>query len=134
MAWDNTGGSTSKGILKAGELDTPIEVYYNTSTQNDYGEITKSITLLKLIWAKLITTGTKGNEKVEDDTIRAESKINFLVRYDADLQMNSSSISPEDYFIIKYESKYWNISSMETLGRGKGIIIRCDFTDNDLGL
>lgn len=121
-------------ILKAGELDTPIEVYYNTSTQNDYGEITKSITLLKLIWAKLITTGTKGNEKVEDDTIRAESKINFLVRYDAALQMNSSSISPEDYFIIKYESKYWNISSMETLGRGKGIVIRCDFTDNDLGL
>tara|TARA_B100000519_G_scaffold188672_1_gene186444 strand:+ start:4924 stop:5301 length:378 start_codon:yes stop_codon:yes gene_type:complete len=120
-------------ILKAGELDTPIDVYYNTSTQNDYGEITKSKTLLKTIWAKLITTGTKGNEKVEDDTIRAESKINFLVRYDSDLQMNSSTISPEDYFEILYESKYWNIMSMETLGRGKGIIIRCNLTDNNLG-
>ena len=120
-------------ILKAGELDTPIDVYYNTNTQNDYGEITKSKTLLKTIWAKLITTGTKGNEKVEDDTIRAESKINFLVRYDTDLQMNSSTISPEDYFQILYESKYWSISSMETLGRGKGIMIRCYFTDNTLG-
>ena len=120
-------------ILKAGELDTPIDVYYNTNTQNDYGEITKSKTLLKTIWAKLITTGTKGNEKVEDDTIRAESKINFLVRYDTDLQMNSSTISPEDYFEILYESKYWSISSMETLGRGKGVIIRCYYTDNTLG-
>jgi len=119
-------------ILKAGELDTPIDLYYNTNSQNDYGEITKSKTLLKTIWAKLITTGTKGNEKVEDDTIRAESKINFLVRYDADLQMNSSSISPEDYFEVLYESKYWNISSMETLGRGKGIMIRCYYTDNTL--
>jgi head-tail adaptor len=120
-------------ILKAGELDTPIDVYYNTSTQNDYGEIIKSKTLLKTIWAKLVITGTKGNEKVEDDTIRAESKINFLVRYDADLQMNSSTISPEDYFEILYESKYWNVMSMETLGRGKGIIIRCNLTDNNLG-
>jgi len=119
-------------FLKAGELDTPIDLYYNTNTQNDYGEITKSKTLLKTIWAKLITTGTKGNEKVEDDTIRAESKINFLVRYDSDLEMNSSSISPEDYFEVLYESKYWNISSMETLGRGKGIIIRCYYTDNTL--
>jgi head-tail adaptor len=119
-------------ILKAGELDTPIDVYYNTNTQNDYGEITKTKTLLKTIWAKLVITGTKGNEKVEDDTIRAESKINFLVRYDADLQMNSSTISPEDYFEILYESKYWNVISMETLGRGKGIIIRCNLTDNNL--
>ena len=120
-------------FLKAGELDTPIDVYYNTNTQNDYGEITKSKTLLKTIWAKFVTTGTKGNEKVEDDTIRAESKINFLVRYDSALQMNSSTISPEEYFEILYESKYWNISSMETLGRGKGIIIRCYYTDNTLG-
>ena len=42
----------TSGILKAGELDTPIDVYYNTNTQNDYGEITKSKTLLKTIWAK----------------------------------------------------------------------------------
>tara|TARA_R100000084_G_scaffold77012_1_gene34950 strand:+ start:399 stop:773 length:375 start_codon:yes stop_codon:yes gene_type:complete len=117
-------------FLKAGELDTPIDVYTNTSTQNDFGEITKSKSLLKTIWAKLMLTGTKGNEKTEDDTIRAESKVNFLVRYDTDLQMNSSSISPEDYFQILYESKYWNVSSMETLGRGKGILIRCYITDN----
>lgn len=120
-------------FLKAGELDTPIDIYVNTNTQNDYGEITKTRNLLKTVWAKLITTGTKGNEKVEDDTIRAESKVNFLVRYDSTLQMNSSSISPEEYIVIKYESKYWNVSSMETLGRGKGIMIRCYYTDNTLG-
>ena len=119
-------------FLKAGELDTPISIYTNTNTQNDFGEIIKTRSLLKQIWAKLIITGTKGNEKTEDDTIRAESKINFLVRYDDDLQMNSSTISPEEKFVVLYESKYWNIISMESMGRGKGIIIRCDLTDNDL--
>tara|TARA_R100000654_G_scaffold21267_3_gene42891 strand:+ start:1540 stop:1902 length:363 start_codon:yes stop_codon:yes gene_type:complete len=117
--------------LKAGELDTPIYIYNNTNTQNEYGEIIKTKSLLKQVWAKLITTGTKGNEKTEDDTIRAESKINFLVRYDADLQIDSATISPEEHLQVLYESKYWNISSMESLGRGKGIIIRCDFTDNE---
>jgi len=119
-------------LLKAGELDTPISIYTNTNTQNDFGEIIKTRSLLKQIWAKLIITGTKGNEKTEDDTIRAESKINFLVRYDDDLQMNSSTVSPEEKFEVLYESKYWNIISMESMGRGKGIIIRCDLTDNDL--
>ena len=33
--------------------------------------------------------------------------------------------------VVKYLNKYWNISSMEYLGRGKGIVIRCDFTDNE---
>ena len=117
--------------LKAGELDTTISIYTNTNTQNDFGEIIKTRSLLKQIWAKLIITGTKGNEKTEDDTIRAESKINFLVRYDDDLQMNSSTVSPEEKFEVLYESKYWNIISMESMGRGKGIIIRCDLTDND---
>ena len=49
--------------LKAGELDTPIYIYNNTNTQNEYGEIKKTKSLLKQVWEKLITTGTKGNEK-----------------------------------------------------------------------
>tara|TARA_Y100001973_G_C5190070_1_gene330417 strand:- start:1233 stop:1604 length:372 start_codon:yes stop_codon:yes gene_type:complete len=122
----------SKEFLSAGELDTPIEIYTNSSSQNDYGEIIKSKTLLKTIWAKLMTTGTKGNEKTEDDTIRAENKMNFLVRYDADLQIDSSTISPPDYFVVKYLNKFWDIISMEYMGRGKGVVIRCKYTDNNL--
>ena len=123
--------ANKKGFLSAGELDTPIDMYYNTDTQNDYGEITQSRTLLKTIWSKLITIGSKGNEKVKDDTIVATSKVNFLVRWDDDLEMDSTSKSPEEYFVVKYLNKYWNISSMEYMGRGKGIVIRCDFTDNE---
>ena len=119
-------------ILKAGELDTPIDIYNNITSQNEYGELITSTAFQKTIWAKLVTTGTKGNEKVQDDTIRAENKINFLVRYDSGLLMNSSSISPEQLWSVKYEEKMWNISSMEVLGRGKGIMIRCDYTDNTL--
>lgn len=124
-------GAGNTELLKSGNLDTPIEVYEYTSTQNAYGEITKTTTLLKTIWAQLITTGTKGNEKVQDDTIVATSLVNFLVRWDDDLEMNSTTKSPEDCFTIKYLNKYWNISSMEYQGRGMGIIIRCYYYDNE---
>tara|TARA_R110002020_G_scaffold92169_5_gene223332 strand:+ start:3843 stop:4214 length:372 start_codon:yes stop_codon:yes gene_type:complete len=120
-----------KEFLKSGQLDTPIELYYYTNIQNDYGEITQSRTLLKKIWSKLMTTGTKGKEDVEDSTIVATSKMNFLVRYDSALELDSTTKSPEDYFSVKYLNKYWNISSMEYQGRGLGVIIRCYFTDND---
>ena len=96
----------NKDFLKAGRLDTPIEVYYYTNTQNEYGEISQSKTLLKTIWSQLITTATRGTEKVEDSTITATSKINFLVRWDDDLEMNSATISPEEHFTIKYLNKY----------------------------
>ena len=89
-----------KQFLKAGRLDTPIEVYYYTNTQNEYGEISQSTTLLKTIWGEIVTIGTKGTEKVQDDTIVAKSKIAFLVRWDDDLEMNSTTISPEEHFTI----------------------------------
>tara|TARA_Y100000593_G_C4308030_1_gene336795 strand:- start:1754 stop:2125 length:372 start_codon:yes stop_codon:yes gene_type:complete len=120
-----------KEFLKAGRLDTPIDVYSYTNTQNEYGEISQTKSLLKTIWAEIVTTGTKGSEKVQDDTIVAKSKINFLVRWDDDLEMNSTTISPEEHFTIKYLNKYWNISSMEYNGRGLGILIRCYYNDND---
>ncbi len=119
-------------FIKAGELDTPIQVWSYSAAQNEYGEVIKSKVLLKTVWAKMITTGTKGNEKVEDDTIRAESKINFLVRPDELFKMNNTSTSPENFLTIYWEGKYWNISSMEDMGRGKGLLMRCYFTDNTL--
>ena len=119
-------------FLKAGELDTPIKIYIHSSTQNDYGEVIKGRVFLKTVWAKIITTGTKGNEKVEDDIIRAENKINFLVRPDDQFHLDNASRSPEDYLIVYYQYKYWTISSMESMGRGKGVLIRCYYTDNTL--
>ena len=116
-------------FLKAGELDTPIDVYYKTKTQNSFGEMTvSSKTLLKTIWAKILPKG--GKEGVEDSVIVATNKVNFLVRWDNDLELNSTTISPEEYFEIKYLNKYWNVSDMSYNGRGKGIIIKCYFTDN----
>ena len=117
-------------ILSEGELDQYIAIHQYTSTQNDYGEITKTRSLLKYVWAKLLTTGTKGKEKVMDDAIVAHSKINFLVRSDFQYNMSQPSISPEEKFCVHYESKFWNISSMESQGRGKGVIIRCYNNDN----
>ena len=125
-----------KEFIKAGELDTPIDIYTISKSQNDYGEIINSLSFHKTVFAKLITTGTKGNEKVEDSTIRALSKINFLERNDPSTLGgidDGNSFSVESSFKIKYKSKYWDIVSYEYLGRGQGAIIRCEFTDNNLG-
>ena len=114
-------------FIKAGQLDTPIKIYSYTNTQNEYGEITQARALLKTVWAKLLPKG--GKEGTTDDIIVSTSKVNFLVRWDDDLELDSTTISPEEHFSILYLNKYWNISSMEYKGRGKGIIIICYYTD-----
>ena len=115
-------------FIKAGQLDTPIDIYAYTNTQNEYGEITQTRALLKMVWAKLMAKG--GKDGVEDSVIVATSKVDFLVRWDDDLELNSTTVSPEEHFSIKYLNKYWFISSMEYLGRGRGILIKCYYTDD----
>ena len=119
---------TKKEFIKSGELDTPIDIYSFTNSQNEFGEITQSKTLLKTVWAKLMVKS--GNEGVKDDIIVGTSKTNFLIRYDSDLQLDSATISPLEHFTIKYLNKYWNISSIEYIGRGQGVLIKCYFTDD----
>tara|TARA_R100000655_G_scaffold31221_1_gene62683 strand:- start:20362 stop:20751 length:390 start_codon:yes stop_codon:yes gene_type:complete len=118
-------------ILKAGELDTLIKVYLNNRSQNDYGEVVYSKSFSKDVWAKLLTTGIKGNEKIEDDTLRAEYKVAFLVRDDSIFYISSTTLSTAEKICIKHDNKFWNIVSVEPQGRGRGILLRCTFTDND---
>lgn len=121
--------ANKKGFLTSGELDTPVDIFTTSHTQNDYGEVVKTRTLLKQVWAKIITKG--GNEKVQDDTIVGTSKVNFIVRYDSDFQIESANISSMNYLSVRYQNKYWNVSSIEYVGRGQGVVIKCDFTDNE---
>lgn len=118
-----------KEFVKSGELDTPIDIYYYSNSQNDYGEVIQTKSLLKTIWAKLLPKG--GKEGVEDSVIVATREIEFLVRWDNDLELNSATKSPEEHFLVKYMNKYWNIKNMHYQGRGLGIIIKCYFTDNN---
>ena len=122
--------ANKQGFLSAGELDTPIDVYTNSNTQNDYGELITSRVLLKTVWAKLVKS--KGGEKVKDDTIVGTTDQSFLVRYDEDLELDSTTISPSDYLVVKYLNKFWNVRGVEYLGRGKGVVISCELTDNNL--
>jgi head-tail adaptor len=115
-------------FIKAGQLDTPIDIYAYTNTQNEYGEITQTRSLLKMVWAKLLPKS--GSEGVEDSVIVATSKVDFLVRYDDDLELKSTTVSPEEHFTIKYLDKFWLISSMEYQGRGKGILIKSYYKDD----
>ena len=100
-----------KEFLKAGRLDTPIEVYSYTNTQNAYGEISQSRTLLKTIWAQIVPA--TGNEKVMDDTIVAKSKVAFLVRWDNDLEVNSATILQSNILISIGTYLVWNIMGGE---------------------
>ena len=117
-----------EGLVKAGELDTYITIYQLTRTQDSYGGYSNSRSSLKSVWAKIVPH--KGTEKVEDDTITGTLKVAFLVRWDADLQLDSATISPQRKFQINYLSKYWELESTEYNGRGKGIVFNCSFKDD----
>ncbi len=72
----------------------------------------------------------KGKEKVENETIVSTNKVSFLVRWDDDLNLDSSTISPEQKYQVQYLSKYYEIDSVEYNGRGMGILINCSFKDD----
>lgn len=117
-----------KELVKAGELDTYITIYQLTRTQDSYGGYSNAKSSLKSMWAKIVPH--KGTEKVEDDTITGTLKIAFLVRWDDDLSLDSSTISPQRKFQVNYLSKYWELDSTEYKGRGKGIVLNCSFKDD----
>tara|TARA_R100000963_G_C4639435_1_gene103138 strand:+ start:387 stop:758 length:372 start_codon:yes stop_codon:yes gene_type:complete len=115
-------------LLKAGKLDTYITVYQLTRTQDSYGGYSKSRSSLKSLWAMVVPY--KGKEKVEDETIVSTNKVGFLVRWDDDLNLDSSTVSPEQKYQVQYLSKYYEIDSVEYNGRGMGILINCSFKDD----
>ena len=98
-------------LLKAGKLDTYITVYQLTRTQDSYGGYSKSRSSLKSLWAMVVPY--KGKEKVEDETIVSTNKVGFLVRWDDDLNLDSSTVSPEQKYQVQYLSKYYEIDSVE---------------------
>ena len=53
-----------------------------------------------------------------------------MVRWDSDLNLDSSTVSPEQKYQVLYLSKYYEIDSVEYNGRGMGILINCSFKDD----
>tara|TARA_E500000305_G_scaffold108358_1_gene110587 strand:- start:7807 stop:8184 length:378 start_codon:yes stop_codon:yes gene_type:complete len=114
-------------LVKAGQLDTRVEVYTLTSTQNDYGEYIDTFSLFGKVWCAILPV--KGIEKVQDDTIVATKYLTILVRKASWLNLTSGQKAGTT-MRIKYLDKFWEITSNEYYGRGKGVVLTLYWNDN----
>ena len=107
----------NKQFLKAGRLDTPLEVYYYTNTQNEYGEISQSKTLLKTIWGEMMTETLKKirkKNKIFNKMNIGKKIIMLLNKYDVS-EKEIQKLIVKEMFYIKKQSKISIIKDLANL-------------------
>ncbi len=83
--------------MTIGELDRRIEIYNVSTSANSYGELTRSYSLFRTVWAAIEWKG--GSEKMdESDKITGMTKLHIYIR---NLDMSNLSLQSK----IVYDSK-----------------------------
>ena len=83
--------------MTIGELDRRIEIYNVSTSANSYGELTRSYSLFRTVWAAIEWKG--GSEKMdESDKITGMTKLHVYIR---NLDMSNLSLQSK----IVYDSK-----------------------------
>ncbi len=99
--------------MNAGRLDRLVELWRYTTAKNSYGEEIKTWDKQYDIWAKL--EFLTGSEDVNADKWENKQNINVTIR---DIQ-----ITVQDR--IRYDSKYYNIISINEVVRGMYLKLQC---------
>jgi SPP1 family predicted phage head-tail adaptor len=101
--------------IRAGELDKRITIQSYTTTQNSYGEETKSWSDLVTVWAAV--EPLQGREYWAAQKVNAELTVQFRIRYRA-------GITPK--MRVYYDSRYFYIiSGVNPKQRNEELILLC---------
>jgi SPP1 family predicted phage head-tail adaptor len=92
--------------MNAGRFDTLVEVWRYTSSQNDYGEATKTWSKVSDIYAR-IDYGS-GTESVQGEQWENKQSLILMVRYMSDLTVKDR---------IKHGDIYYNIITISEIDR-----------------
>jgi len=101
--------------MKAGLLDRRIVIEQYTQTQNNFGELVPSWSTWNTVWADLIPV--KGNEGFMAARKTEQAEFRVRMRYISGLTEDMR---------LNFQSKTWDILSINELGRQEGweIIIK----------
>ena len=88
-------------IKQAGELDRRITIQSFTTSTDSFGEVNKSFITLANVWAKV--EDKSGKEGEESEQIIATKRVEFFIRYRADIN---------EQMRIIYENETYKIESI----------------------
>ena len=109
-------------MLLIGDLDRRVSIYSVATTANNYGELTRTYSLLREVWAKIEWKGgSEGTD--ESEKITGMTKIHVYIR---NLDMGSLSLQSR----INYDGKeYFPKVINEIDGRNAFLEIICENKD-----
>jgi len=90
-------------------MDRRITIQSVTRTQNSFGEMIETWATWATVWAEVKRKA--GRENTDSDAVRAESDVEFMIRY-------KSGLLPT--MRIVFESNNYDISSIAEIGRRDG--------------
>lgn len=83
--------------MTIGELDRRVEIYNVSTSRNDYGELTRSYSLFRRVWAAIEWKG--GTEKIDESSkITGMTRLHIYIR---NLDMSNLTLQSK----IVYDSK-----------------------------
>ena len=108
--------------MTIGELDRRVEIYNVSTTRNDYGELTRSYSLFRRVWAAIEWKG--GTEKMDESSkITGMTRLHIYIR---NLDMSNLTLQSK----IVYDSKdYFPKVINEIDGRTAFLEIICENKD-----
>ena len=108
--------------MTIGELDRRVRIYNVSTSANSCGELTRSYSLFRTVWAAIEWKG--GSEKMdESDKITGMTKLHIYIR---NLDMSNLSLQSK----IVYDSKDYFIKVINQIeGRTRFLEIICENKD-----
>lgn len=103
-----------------GEMDRRIQLGSYTTAKNLSGEDVKTWTWGSAIWAKVKTDG--GNETTQANQNVGELVATFIIRYRTGYEQSKR---------LKYNSKEYDIISIDEIERKKYLVIKAKKKDNE---
>jgi head-tail adaptor len=108
--------------MTIGELDRRVEIYNVSTSRNDYGELTRSYSLFRRVWAAIEWKG--GTEKMDESSkITGMTRLHIYIR---NLDMSNLTLQSK----LVYDSKdYFPKVINEIDGRTAFLEIICENKD-----
>lgn len=103
-------------------LDREITIEQYSATLGDYGDEVLTWTTLAACWASVDWPDAHSGEGQEAQQETATESIDITIRYEA-----APTVEPK--MRVLFDSKYYDIITVQKMGRQRFIMMRCEYKD-----